>query len=66
MTLSKGTLLATLALILASAPAVAQKQYSPGASDTEIKIGTTHALQRPGIGLFGRRGLHQRLLHDDQ
>ena len=33
--------LATLALGLIATPAQAQKQYSPGASDTEIKIGNT-------------------------
>jgi branched-chain amino acid transport system substrate-binding protein len=33
--------LAVLALTCAATPAPAQKQYGPGASDTEIKIGTT-------------------------
>jgi hypothetical protein len=29
----------------------AQEQYGPEVTDTEIKIGNTHALQRTGIGL---------------
>src|SRR4030081_1513100 len=33
--------LAGLALTLVATPVLAQKKYSPGASDTEIKIGTT-------------------------
>src|SRR3954453_2227528 len=36
-----------LALIMAATPALAQKQYSPGASDTEIKIGTTTPYSGP-------------------
>jgi hypothetical protein len=36
---------------LAAAPALAQKKYDPGASDTEIKIGQTHAVQRSGLVL---------------
>ena len=48
--------LAALVLSLAVTPASAQKQYSPGASDTEIKIGTTTPYSGPA-GLFGRRGL---------
>ena len=39
--------LAALALGLAATPALAQKQYSPGASDTEIKIGTTTPYSGP-------------------
>jgi branched-chain amino acid transport system substrate-binding protein len=38
---------ASLALGLAAMPALAQKQYSPGASDTEIKIGTTTPYSGP-------------------
>src|ERR1700738_3678113 len=33
--------LAALALTLVATPVLGQKKYSPGASDTEIKIGTT-------------------------
>ena len=36
-----------LALALASAPALAQKKYDPGASDTEIKIGNTMPYSGP-------------------
>jgi hypothetical protein len=41
----------TVAATLAAAPALAQKKYDPGASDTEIKIGQTHAVQRSGLVL---------------
>src|SRR5271169_2152525 len=37
----------TLALVCTAAPALAQKQYGPGASDTEIKIGTTTPYSGP-------------------
>ena len=33
--------LATLLVVFAAAPALAQKQYGPGVTDTEIKIGNT-------------------------
>ncbi len=39
--------LAALALACAATPALAQKQYDPGASDTEIKIGTTTPYSGP-------------------
>src|SRR4030081_703478 len=39
--------LAALSLSLAATPAPAQKQYSPGATDTEIKIGTTTPYSGP-------------------
>src|ERR1700675_163830 len=39
--------LAVLALACAATPAAAQKQYGPGASDTEIKIGTTTPYSGP-------------------
>jgi branched-chain amino acid transport system substrate-binding protein len=47
MLLSNRTVLMALALIVAAAPALAQKRYSPGASDTEIKIGTTTPYSGP-------------------
>jgi branched-chain amino acid transport system substrate-binding protein len=50
MICSKGSALAALAALtlgLAASPALAQKQYSPGASDTEIKIGTTTPYSGP-------------------
>ena len=39
--------LAALMLIVAATPALAQKQYGPGASDTELKIGTTTPYSGP-------------------
>src|SRR5713226_2779570 len=39
--------LAAATLILAVAPALAQNHYSPGASDSEIKIGTTTPYSGP-------------------
>src|ERR1700704_734349 len=39
--------LAALALLLAATPALAQKQYGPGVTDTEIKIGTTTPYSGP-------------------
>ena len=38
---------ALAALLLAITPSPAQKQYDPGASDTEIKIGTTTPFSGP-------------------
>jgi hypothetical protein len=35
------------AVLLAGPPAMAQKKYDPGASDTEIKIGQTHSYSGP-------------------
>src|SRR3984893_6734461 len=39
--------LVALALICAAPPAAAQKQYGPGVSDAEIKIGTTTPYSGP-------------------
>src|ERR1700722_3267333 len=39
--------LAALVLTLMATPALAQKHYDPGASDTEIKIGTTTPYSGP-------------------
>src|SRR5271154_6320356 len=39
--------LAALVLTFIAAPALAQKQYDPGATDTEIKIGTTTPYSGP-------------------
>src|ERR1700733_7951978 len=39
--------MAALALTIAATPALAQKQYGPGATDTEIKIGTTTPYSGP-------------------
>src|ERR1700751_586368 len=38
---------AALAVALAASPALAQKKYDPGASDTEIKIGQTNPFSGP-------------------
>jgi branched-chain amino acid transport system substrate-binding protein len=38
---------AALALMLAATPAFAQKQYGPGVTDTEVKIGTTTPYSGP-------------------
>jgi ABC-type branched-subunit amino acid transport system substrate-binding protein len=44
--------------VLAATPALAQKKYDPGASDTEIKIGQTVPHSGPGslYGVLGRVG----------
>jgi ABC-type branched-subunit amino acid transport system substrate-binding protein len=55
--ISKRNLLwAALGLALAAAPAWAQKQYGPGASDTEIKIGNTIPYSGPAsaYGIIGK------------
>src|ERR1700737_995468 len=44
---SKLAALAALTLALAATPALAQKRYGPGATDTEIKIGTTTPYSGP-------------------
>ncbi len=46
----------TLGLALAANPALAQKKYSPGASDTEIKIGNTNPYSGPAsaYGAIGK------------
>jgi branched-chain amino acid transport system substrate-binding protein len=45
-----------LALALATTPALAQKKYDPGASDTEIKVGNTNPYSGPAsaYGLIGK------------
>src|SRR5215831_6658918 len=50
---------AVLALMLAAGPALAEKRYGPGVSDTEIKIGQTMPYSGPlsGIGTTGRAEL---------
>ena len=48
--------MAALALSVITTPAVAQKKYSPGASDTEIKIGNINPYSGPAsaYGLIGK------------
>ena len=45
-----------LSLALAASPALAQKKYDPGASDTEIKVGNTNPYSGPAsaYGLIGK------------
>ncbi len=45
-----------MALALAAGPALAQKKYDPGASDTEIKLGNTNPYSGPAsaYGLIGK------------
>jgi len=47
---------AAVALALAAGPALAQKKYDPGASDTEIKIGNTNPYSGPAsaYGTIGK------------
>jgi branched-chain amino acid transport system substrate-binding protein len=58
MQLTKRLLLASIAgfAVAAATPALAQKKYSPGASDTEIKIGNTNPYSGPAsaYGLIGK------------
>ena len=58
MQLTKRMLLASAAatLIAVASPALAQKKYDPGASDTEIKIGNTNPYSGPAsaYGLIGK------------
>jgi branched-chain amino acid transport system substrate-binding protein len=58
MQLNKRMLLASMAgfAIAAASPALAQKKYDPGASDTEIKIGNTNPYSGPAsaYGLIGK------------
>src|ERR1700748_3173595 len=52
----RGITLAVAALSLLASPALAQKQYGPGTSDTEIKVGQTIAYSGPAsaYGVLGR------------
>jgi branched-chain amino acid transport system substrate-binding protein len=45
-----------LSLALAASPALAQKKYDPGASDTEVKVGNTNPYSGPAsaYGLIGK------------
>ena len=47
---------AAIPLVLASAGAIAEKKYGPGASDTEIKVGNTNPYSGPAsaYGTIGR------------
>jgi ABC-type branched-subunit amino acid transport system substrate-binding protein len=56
MALKQRIVWAALGLALAAGPAAAQKQYGPGASDTEIKIGNTIPYSGPAsaYGIIGK------------
>src|ERR1044072_5756633 len=58
MDLNKRMLLASIAagLVAVATPALAQKKYDPGASDTEIKIGNTNPYSGPAsaYGTIGK------------
>ena len=58
MQLTKRMLLASAAatLVAVASPALAQKKYDPGASDTEIKVGNTNPYSGPAsaYGLIGK------------
>ena len=58
MQLNKRMLLASIAagLVAAAGPALAQKKYDAGATDTEIKIGNTNPYSGPAsaYGLIGK------------
>src|ERR1700727_6343 len=52
----RGIILAGAALTLLASPALAQKQYGPGVSDSEIKVGQTIAYSGPAsaYGTLGK------------
>ena len=52
----RGMTFAAAALTLLASPALAQKQYGPGVSDTEIKVGQTIAYSGPAsaYGILGK------------
>src|SRR5260221_3727086 len=66
-----------VATIFAATPALAQKQYGPGVTDTEIKIGTTTPYSGPASAYSAgavsatayftmineRRGVHRRKIN---
>ena len=58
MQLNKRVLLASIAagLVAVAGPALAQKKYDTGATDTEIKIGNTNPYSGPAsaYGLIGK------------
>jgi ABC-type branched-subunit amino acid transport system substrate-binding protein len=61
-------LVAAFALALAASPALAQKNYGPGASDTEIKIGNTMPYSGPAsaYGTVGRASAAYFQMINDQ
>ena len=57
---------AVIAFAVTTGSALAQKKYDTGATDTEIKIGQHHALQRSRLRLWHHRQDRRSLLQDDQ
>ncbi len=57
---------AASAAYLASAVWPARAANAPGVTNTEIKIGPDHALQRAGLSMGRDRPHASRLLQDDQ
>ena len=53
-------------LALAALPARAAKQYNPGVTDTEIKIGNTGPYSGPYASASANSPVHGRLLQNDQ
>jgi hypothetical protein len=62
------TLLSATMAALVATPALAQKQYGPGVSDTEIKIGQTIAYSGPAsaYGTLGRAPVHYPMLKNSK
>ena len=56
MSIKNRIAMAALGLVMAATPALAQKKYGPGASDTEIKIGNTIPYSGPAsaYGIIGK------------
>ena len=54
------------AIALVATPAVAQKKYDPGATDTEIKIGNITSLHGFILGIRGGSPRRGCVLSDDQ
>ena len=56
----------TLTMAMSAHPALAQKKYDTGATDTEIKIGQTVPFSGPASAYAGDRQDPGRLYPDDQ
>jgi hypothetical protein len=55
-----------LSALIAASPALAQKKYDPGATDTEIKIGNIMPYSRTGLRLWRDRQDRAGLFRHDQ
>ena len=68
MSIKNRIALAAMGLALAAAPALAQKKYGPGASDTEIKIGNTIPYSGPAsaYGIIGKvEAAYFKMINED-